>query len=144
MAEKSSKTTSRSFALGFFLVLWLLGSGLSALHYLFGGSDLSLSQPDLPWWGLPVLIILTLVQFFSYWFIWKWQRWAVYGALGSTTILFFFKLIFFDSQPPVWSPAIQFFINSADAMSGLLGSILFALWLLIFGLLMRANWQNFK
>ena len=144
MAESKTDKPTRGIWFGFFLGLWILSAAFSSIHYLFQGAQLLKSQPDLPWWGVPFLAFLSLVQLLCYYSIWNWRQWAVYGALGSGIILFLFKSIFFDPQPPVWSPGTWYCFSGPDSMSTGMGLLLFVLWLVIFGLLMRAKWPFFK
>ncbi len=76
-----------------FLILMMIANPLTALSYLFAGSTISESLPDLPAWVIPVLGLLALANFVFAIAIWNWKKWGVYGFAGSTAVALLVNLI---------------------------------------------------
>jgi hypothetical protein len=144
MADGKSAKSNRGFWLTTFLVIWITGAGIATLHYLLQGGQVWNSEPDMPFWSIPFLVIASAMELTGYLAIWNWKKWGVYCVLGATSALFLFKMIFFDGQPPVWYPDVTTFISELDALSSGLGLVLFAIWILLFGLVIRLHWNNLK
>ncbi|HUO58852.1 MAG TPA: hypothetical protein VMV05_11815 [bacterium] len=165
MAETKTEKMDRGIWLSFFLGLWIAYAGISCGYYFLAGKQIVLSQPDIPFWTVPAMAFLALVELFCYYQIWSWKRWAVFGAFGAGVLLFALKIIFFDPQSSLWvADATSLFtgLTTVSAWLGLilallklllvsplthvngLGILLFALWLLLFGLVVGPKWRNFK
>jgi hypothetical protein len=142
MAESKLSDSKRGVWLTVFLVLWLISSALGTFHYFSQPGQVYRAQPDLPFWVILLLDVFSLMGFLGYLGVWKLKKLGVYGALVGQSALFVLQMIFFDGQPSVWYPEVQSFIVSFDSLSKSLGLVNFLVWMLIFGLLVRANWQK--
>jgi hypothetical protein len=144
MAESKSANRNRGPLLTFFLILWIIGALLGTFHYFFQPSMVLNSQPDLPPWGTPLLGLACLVELVGYLVIWSMRKWGVYLPLIGATYCFIFKMIFFDGQPSLWIPGLMSFSANWDALSMGLGTLLFLLWLAIFGWVVRSRWKDLR
>jgi hypothetical protein len=84
-AERHVGAKYRGGCLTAFLVLMMIANPLVGLMYLVTGDTIerTLHAPD---WAIPLLTVLSLVNFACAIGIWKWKKWGVFGAVAMAAI----------------------------------------------------------
>ena len=90
MAEKK-----RGWLLTTWLIIMLIGNGITALLYLIGGQLLILLMPALsmPLWAIYFLGILAVLNFIFTIFLFMWKKWAFYTFCVSAVITFIVNVV---------------------------------------------------
>lgn len=85
-SSEQPQTMERGGCLTAFLVLALIANPITGLSYLLGGEMVRRGMPGMPEWALPVLGVLSFVQFAFILGIWRWKKWGVIGALALAPV----------------------------------------------------------
>lgn len=93
MSSTTPVERKRGGCLTAFLILALVVNPLLGLYYLVQGATISQMLPNVPTWIIPVLGVLSLVNFGFIIAIWRWKKWGVYGFVGLTAIVLVINLL---------------------------------------------------
>ncbi|MBZ0315007.1 MAG: hypothetical protein K8L91_01220 [Anaerolineae bacterium] len=104
------------------LLLMMVVNPLIGIYYLTAGDAVKDAVPDLPDWALPVLIVLSFVNFICAIGIWMWKKIGFYGFVGTSIVAAIINLIS---------------IGPGQAFFGLIG-------LGILGFLVRPIWDDLE
>ena len=71
-----------------FLILMMVGNGLTALVYLFAAAALRRSWVHFPTWASWALVLSSVVNCLIAVALWNWKTWAMYVYCGSVLLTF--------------------------------------------------------
>ena len=91
------------------LILMMVFNPLVTIYYLVSGSAIQNSMPAYPSWGIPVMIVLTLVNLACAIALWGWRKWGLYGLIASSLVAFLINV---------------FTLGFAASVSGLVGIVI--------------------
>ncbi len=68
------------------LLLMMVVNPLIGIYYLSAGDAVKDAVPDLPDWALPVLVVLSFINFACAVGIWMWKKMGFYGFVGTSIV----------------------------------------------------------
>ncbi len=89
-------TKSRGGLLTAWLVLMVISNSISAVAYLFFNDVLQAVVPDLPVSLLYGYGLLSVINLFCTYFLFRWKKWAFYAYCAVAGIGFILNVIFLD------------------------------------------------